>query len=225
MTRLASIIVSLWLSASAAIAGQFGPSQHAIHADDGVLMTNFDLSPALLSQLAALPGKIPTGNPNGDVTLYQLYDLNCPFCREASADVDALVRADKRIKLVFVPYAVLSVQSVQGALVELAVAKMLPGEKFLDFHRRVYAGRGMIDGARAIAAAQDMGLDGKKIVEIGNTPDMLAMLKQNADYGAAAKLIATPDYIIAGVAILGHPGLKPLQKVIAAVRKCGKVVC
>ena len=47
-----------------------------------------------------------------------------------------------------------------------------------------------------------------------------AALKQNADYGSAAKLIATPDYVIAGVAILGHPGLEPLQKVIAAVRKC-----
>jgi hypothetical protein len=27
------------------------------------------------------------------------------------------------------------------------------------------------------------------------------------------------------VAILGHPGLEPLRKVIAAVRTCKKVVC
>jgi protein-disulfide isomerase len=208
-----------------AFAAQFGPSQHPIAADDGTPMTNFDMPPALLSQLESLPGKIPVGNPKGDVTLYQLYDLNCPFCREAAADIQQILRTDKRLKLVFVPYAVLSVQSVQGAMVEVVVSKMLTPEQFLEFHNRIYAGRGTIDGARAIAAAQSMGLDGKAIVERGNTPETLAVLKQNADYGSAAKLIATPDYVIAGVAILGHPGLEPLQKVIAAVRKCGKVVC
>jgi hypothetical protein len=38
-------------------------------------------------------------------------------------------------------------------------------------------------------------------------------------------LAATPAYVIGGVAILGHPGLKPLQAVVASMRACGKVVC
>jgi protein-disulfide isomerase len=222
--RLAIAAVLCALSAGA-FAAQFGPSQHPLQADDGTPMTNFDMTPALLSQLEMLPGKVPVGNAKGDVTLYQFYDLNCPFCREAAADVQEILKTDKKLKLVFVPYAVLSVQSVQGAMVEIVVAKMLSPEKFLEFHKRIYEGRGTIDGARAIAAAQAMGLDGKAIVERGNTPETVSVLKQNADYGQAAKLIATPDYVIAGVAILGHPGLEPLKNVIAAVRKCGKVIC
>lgn len=225
MIKIILVALATFVMAAGALAAQFGPAQYGIKAFDGEPITNFDLSPALLSQLALLPGKVTVGDPNGDVTLYEFSDLNCPFCREASADIDALVHSDKKLKLVFMPYPVLSLQSVQGALVEITVAKMMTGEQFLDFHRRIYAGRGVVDGSRALAVAQDMGLDAKKIVELGNTPATLDLLKQNSDFGSKAKLIATPDYVINGVAILGHPGLKPLQRVIAAVRQCGKVVC
>jgi protein-disulfide isomerase len=222
MKKLVLIVLALWLTAASAPAEQ---SQYAIKADDGGVMTNFVLAPALQSQLALLPGKVIVGDQNGDVTLVQFYDLNCPYCRLAAGDIDGLIHGDKKLKLVLVPYAVLSVQSVQGALVEMAAAKMLTPDQFFEFHRRIYAGRGVIDGDRALAAAESMGLDAKKIVDIGNTPETLSVLKQSADFGTEAKLIATPDYVIGGVAILGHPGLRSLQKIVAAMRNCGKVVC
>ena len=102
---------------------------------------------------------MPVGNPNGDVTLYQFYDLNCPFCHEAAADVDDLITSDAKLRLVFVPYPVLSVQSVEGARVEFGVRELAPPAKFLEFHRKLYASRGTIDGARALSAARMLGLD------------------------------------------------------------------
>ena len=135
------------------------------------------------------------------------------------------MRADKKLKLVFVPYAVLSIQSVQGALIEIAVAKMLSADKFLDFHRRIYAQRGMIDGARALAAAKDLGLDPQKVAAEANTEATLNVLRTTATFGTDAKLVATPAYVIGNVVILGHPGRKALQKTIASMRQCGKVVC
>ena len=93
------------LHRGAAIAAQFGPAQFRIKADDGDPIANFNLNAEQAARIAALPGKVAVGNLTGDVTLLQFYDLNCPYCREAAADVDALVRADKKLKLVFVPYA------------------------------------------------------------------------------------------------------------------------
>ena len=92
------------------------------------------------------------------MTLLQFYDLNCPYCREAAADIDALVRSDEKLKLVFVPYAVLSVASVRGAMVEIAAAKQLTPEQYLDFHKRIYANRGTIDGAAGAGGMRDAGL-------------------------------------------------------------------
>jgi protein-disulfide isomerase len=206
-------------------AAQFGPDQYPIKSDEGDPITNFDLKPELAARLSQLPGQVAVGNLNGDVTLVQFYDLNCPFCREAAADIDVLVRGDKNLKLVFAPYAVLSVQSAQGALVELAAGEMLTPEKYLDFHREIYAGRGRIDAPRVLAAAEVIGLDRQELAEAANTESMLAVLKRNADFGSEAKLIATPAYVINGVAILGHPGLKSLQRVIRSVRTCRKVAC
>jgi protein-disulfide isomerase len=223
--RPAAVLLTLLVGIGAAAAAQFGTSQYPIKADDGEAIANFALSKEMSARLAKLPGQVAAGNLQGDVTLVQFYDLNCPYCREAAADVDALVRADGKLKLVFVPYAVLSVSSVQGALIEIGASKMLTPEKFLDFHRRIYAGRGNIDGARVLAAAQGEGLDPQALARASNTDATLNVLKDNANFGTAAGLVATPAYVIGGVAILGHPGLKPLQTVVAAMRACGKVVC
>ncbi len=201
------------------------PTRYPIKAYDGETIANFELKPALAARLDKLPGKVPVGNLNGDVTLLQFYDLNCPYCREAAADIDTLVRSDSNLKLIFVPYAVLSVASVRGAMVEIAAAKQLTPDQYLEFHRRIYANRGTIDGPKVLAVAKDMGLDPQKLASIANTEATLNILRDNATFGGEAGLAATPAYVIDGVAIVGHPGLKPLQTVIAAVRACGKVVC
>jgi protein-disulfide isomerase len=211
--------------ASMAHAAQFGDARYKIVSDRGDTIANFELSPDLVKRMVALAGQVPVGNLQGDVTVYQFYDLNCPYCREASADIDAILRADKKLKLVFVPYAVLSIQSVQGALIELAVAKMAPPDKFIEFHRRIYAQRGMIDGTRALAAARDLGLDPQKVAAEGNTETALNILRATATFGGDAKLVATPAYVIGNVAIVGHPGKKALERAIASMRQCGKVVC
>jgi protein-disulfide isomerase len=227
MTRLATIGLALVICAavSSAAMAQFGPSQYAIKDSDGDPVTNFDLSAEISARLAKLPGKVEAGNLHGDVTVLQFYDLNCPYCRQAAADVNALVSADRKLKLVFVPYAVLSVQSVQGGLVELAAAKLLTPEKFLQFHNRIYASRGIIDAPRVLAAAQDVGLDQQKLAAAANTESTLEILKSNAMFGSAAQLVVTPAYVVNGVAILGHPGLKSLQGVVRSVRACGKIAC
>jgi protein-disulfide isomerase len=215
----------LCLSVAPVLAQQMGAAQFQIRDSDGQLNTNFSLPPAFGMKLAALPAQVPVGNAKGDVTLYQFYDLNCPYCREAAQDVDTLVRADPKLKLVFVPYPVLSVASVQGALIEVGASKSMTPAQYLDFHKRIYAGRGLIDGPRVLAAAGEFGLDKAKLAAVSNTESTLNQLRTNSDFGTEAKLGVTPAYIIGGVVILGHPGLKPLETVVKAMRACGKVVC
>ncbi len=224
MFRMAAV-AALCLFAAPAFAQHEGTAQFQIRDSDGELNTNFALGPEFGMKLAALQAQMPVGNLKGDVTLYQFYDLNCPYCREAARDVDALVRNDPKLKLVLVPYPVLSVQSVQGALIEVGASKSMTPAQYLDFHKRIYSGRGLIDGPRVLAAAGEFGLDKNKLAAESNTEPTLALLRANADYGTEAKLGVTPAYIIGGVVILGHPGLKPLETVIKAMRTCGKVVC
>ena len=202
----------------------FGPPKYPIKAEDGSTIANHALSAEQVAQVARLPGLVDATTVKGDVTLYQFYDLNCPYCRRAAADIDKLIAGDAPLRLVFVPYPVLSRESIEGSRVELAVRELAP-QRFLEFHRKVYAGRGVIDGARAIAVTDEMGLDRKSIIEIANMPRITETMKAHAQLGSELKLVATPAYVIQGAAIVGHPGLTALRKVIASVRSCRKVVC
>jgi protein-disulfide isomerase len=224
MIARVALVLTLMLVSVVAEAQQFGPAQFPIKDDDGDPISNHALSAGQMKQVAGLPGLVEVSG-KGDVTLYQFYDLNCPFCREAAADVDELIRTDQALRLVFVPYPVLSVQSVAGARVELALRELGTPKQFLEFHRKIYAGRGVIDGERALAVVQAMGFDRQKIIDAANAQRVTATMTAHARLGTALKLMATPAYVVAGVAILGHPGLEPLRKVIASVRRCKAVVC
>jgi len=223
IARLA-LAAALLTASLAASAQQFGPAQFPLKADDGDLISNHALTADQMAQVERLPGLVDAVGPKGNVTVYQFYDLNCPFCREAAADVDKLIFTDPALRLIFVPYPVLSVQSVEGARVELAVRELAP-QRFLEFHRKVYAGRGIIDGARALAVTDAMGLDRKRIIDIANTKRVTDTMTTHAKVGTALKLVATPAYVVQGVAILGHPGLEPLRKIVASVRTCKAVIC
>jgi protein-disulfide isomerase len=219
------LVVALVLAGlPAAFAQQIGGAQLPIKAGDGRAVANHALSAAQMAQVERLPGLVNATVADGDVTIYQFYDLNCPYCRQAAADIGKLIAADPALRLVFVSYPVLSVQSIEASRVELAVRELAP-KRFFEFHRKVYAGRGVIDGTRAVGVTDAMGFDRNKIVEIANKPGITDIMKTHARVGGELKLVATPAYVIQGVAIVGHPGFESLRKVVASVRSCKKVAC
>jgi protein-disulfide isomerase len=219
------LVVALLLAASSAsFAQRIGGAQFPIKAGDGTVVANHAISAQQMAQIEELPGLVDATVANGDVTIYQFYDLNCPYCRQAAADIGKLIAADSALRLVFVPYPVLSVQSIEASRVELAVRELAP-KRFFEFHRKVYAGRGTIDGARAVSVTDAMGFDRNKIVEIANKPGITDIMKTHARVGGQLRLVATPAYVVQGVAIVGHPGFESLRKVVASVRSCRKVVC
>ncbi len=115
---------------------------------------------------------------------------------------------------------------MQGALIEVAAGKMLSPEQFLDFHRRIYAGRGADRRRARHGGGEGPGpRSAEALAAVANTEATLNVLRKTPRSAARRASQATPAYVIGGVAILGHPGLKPLQQLVGAMRACGKVVC
>jgi len=223
MTSLTRLLFALMLIV-APLTAHADQGELPIKADDGTVIANHRVSPELESQIEKLPGAVVAANPNGKITIAEFYDLNCPYCRKASADVDALVASNKQVRLVLVPYPVLGIPSILGGRVEFAVAKIAP-EKFYAFHRKVYEGRGVIDANRALAAAQDVGLEATEVAAAANDEGLTPKMLKHVRLGDALKIMATPGFVIKGVAIVGYPGPKTLANLVASVEKCGQVVC
>lgn len=192
---------------------------------DGAPVANHRIAPEQAAAVGKLPGVVVVGNPNGDVTLAEFYDLNCPYCRRASADVDAILKSDKNLKVILVPFPVLGIASIQAGRVELAVRKLSDPKIFYAFHRKIYEGRGVIDGNRALAVANELKIDQQKLLTAANDDSVTETIKAHVRLGNALNLAATPSYVINNVAIVGHPGGQSLKAIVAAVRKCGQVVC
>ncbi|MGC1347436.1 MAG: thioredoxin domain-containing protein, partial [Methyloceanibacter sp.] len=55
------------------------------------------------------------GNPNGDVSVVEFFDYNCPFCRHALHAVVKLIDDDGKVRLVLKELPILSDDSVAAA--------------------------------------------------------------------------------------------------------------
>lgn len=221
----AAIIFAPSILAPNIASAQGVPVRLPITADDGSPIMNHQILPDRTAAAEKLPGAVVAANPAGDVTVVEFYDLNCPYCRKASADIDALIAADKKLRLVLVPFPVLGIPSIQAGRVEIAVAKSVPADIFYQYHRKLYEGRGTIDGQRALAAMESFKLDQQKIVNVANDDGITEIMKAHVRFADKIGLKATPSYLIADVALQGHPGQKTIKGIVESVRKCGKAVC
>jgi protein-disulfide isomerase len=80
------LILSFILVLSPYAQAQGLKAERPILNEDGSRVANHAITPDRVAAAEKLPGAIVAANPNGDVTLVEFYDLNCPYCRRASAD-------------------------------------------------------------------------------------------------------------------------------------------
>jgi protein-disulfide isomerase len=198
-------------------------SEFPLTGDDGTRLANHTVKvPGPIDQL---PGVVVAANPGGTTTLIEFYDLNCPYCRVASADIADMVDLDPQLRLVLVPFPVLGIASIGASRVELAVAKLGSPAQFYDFHRKIYAQRGVTDGERALEVAQGLGFDKQVLTTVGNSDEITEQMKAHVRLGNSLGLAATPSFIVSGVAVLGFPGRYRLQAIVDAAGTCGKILC
>jgi len=218
--------LALALSSLAVLAqsrGAAGEAEYHLLGDEGQRLPNHTVK--LLGPIDRLPGVVVVGNAKGKETLIEFYDLNCPFCRVAAADLGEMLKRDSQLRLVLVPYPILGIPSIGAARVELAIAKLGTPEQFYAFHRQVYAQRGTTDGPRALEIAAGLGLNKQNLLALGDSDEITGTMKNLVNLGTALGLEATPSFIVGNLAILGYPGPRALQAMVNAVGTCGKAVC
>jgi protein-disulfide isomerase len=171
------------------------------------------------------PRDFAAGNPAGDVTLVEFFDYNCGYCKRALADLQALMKADPKLKVVLKDFPVLGPESVEASRVALAAKKQLKGEKLFEYHVKLMETRGRINGERAIAVAKDMGVDVARLQKDMEAPEVKTTLQENVSLGDKLGLSGTPAFVVGNEVISGAVGLEPMRRTVAGVRQCGKAVC
>ncbi len=169
------------------------------------------------------PDHVVLGNPNGDVTLVEMFDYNCGYCRQAMPDLAALIAEDPNLKVILKEFPILSEGSMEAARVGVAFAQA--GGDYWQFHQKLFTSRGQVNGETALAAAQDLGMSRVSLELEMNTPEVEGILDKSYEIARSLGVSGTPTYILGDEIIPGAIGLDALRQRIANMRACGETAC
>ena len=145
----------------------------------------------------------------------EIFDYNCPYCRKAFQTLDALV-AKKKLRLGLMDSPMLAVGSVQAAKLRQAVLIVDGPDKAFEFHRKLYAKKGVIDGDVAVGVAQDMGLDVKKLADVANGQEVRDRIIAQMHFLDRIGVATTPSFILNGKLLSGWPGAQGFHDALKA---------
>jgi protein-disulfide isomerase len=165
------------------------------------------------------PRQVVLGNPKGDVTLVEFFDYNCGYCKRAHADMKLLIEEDPNLRVVLKEFPILGEGSVAAAQIAVAVLLTAP-DKYPAFHDALITEKGQVDGPKALAVAQDLGLDPEALKVKASSDEAKANITEVRDLAAKLDLTGTPSYATKLKVVVGAVGFEALKGEIQSVRDC-----
>lgn len=192
-------------------AATLGIAPHAAlaHDDDKVL------TEALVLRDPEVP---VVGNPNGDISIVEWYDYNCPYCRRIAPEVRQVVEDDGKVRLVLKDWPILGEVSKLSARLVLAAKYQ---DKFLPAHEALIGVASRLTEPRVRELIAGAGVDMDRLNKdlASNAASINGVLARNNDQARAFEFRGTPSFIVGKYRVPGVISMKEFEQVIADARK------
>src|SRR5713226_6914272 len=156
------------------------------------------------------------GNLNGDVTLVEFFDYNCPYCRQMVPVMIKAEEGDPQLRVVYKEFPILGPNSTFAAKAALAAHKQA---KYVAFHRALYQVRGAVDPAKITEAAATVGLDVERLKIDMEDPALEAAIDKNLELAKVLRINGTPGFVVGDQILRGATDLKTLQAWVRAAKE------
>jgi protein-disulfide isomerase len=175
-------------------------------------------SEAMIWRDPAIPA---AGNPNGNLTLVEFSDFNCPYCRKVFPVMQKVVREDGDIRLIYKVWPIFGPPSVYGA--QMTLASRGQG-KYVQAYDALMSSNTRITEETADRILASAGIDvsrakqdlKKNIGEIGG------ILKRHHAQAEGLSFQGTPSFIIGKFRLFGAQSEEVFKQAIADARKALK---
>lgn len=171
------------------------------------------------SEMILTDPEAPTaGNPDGDLTIMDFFDYNCPFCKDSAVHLERLVTADGKIKLVYKDWPVLTPTSIVGA--KLALGARYQSKYLVAHHALMNIPGSGISQQQMIEAVREAGVDMKRLdadIE-ANAAAISGLLKRNLAIADAIALQGTPGFLVGPYKVNQALNYDGFQHVVADAR-------
>lgn len=156
------------------------------------------------------------GNPDGDVTVVEFFDYNCPYCRRAMSEVQGLLKADPDVRLVYREWPILNEGSVFAARAALAAREQ---GKYEDFHWALMRLNEPAIEASVLQVAMEIGLDLDKLRADMDAPEVQRHIDQSMRLAQALGFNGTPSFVIGDNLVPGYVEQKQLEELADEARR------
>jgi protein-disulfide isomerase len=158
------------------------------------------------------------GARDGDVTLVEFFDYNCPYCRLSHPDVERLLKEDKKLKVVYRDLPVLGDASREAALASLSAAEQ---GRYRRFYTWMFRDKARVSTQKTIQGVRAAGLNEVRTARDMKSARLEAEIEKNLRLGGALGLTGTPSYVIGDRILSGAVGYDELKQAVAEARDKG----
>lgn len=156
------------------------------------------------------------GNPRGNLTIVDFYDIRCPPCRAMNPWFQKLLAADPQIRYIPVDYPLLGAPSILGT--EAMFAAQAQG-KYAEMRARLMKQTSPPDISLIHADARALGLDWPRM-ELAMSGDAIAhRISANLARGRALGVKAIPAMFIGDIMVTGALSYPDLVATVARARE------
>jgi protein-disulfide isomerase len=205
---------ALALLGTGAIALGFGAAPQAVRAAGDA-----DEETVLTEALVLRDPDIPVaGNADGDVTIVEYFDYQCPYCRKIEPELRQVVQDDGKVRLIWKDWPILGPVSLVAARMALAARYQ---DKYVRAHEAMMAINSKLTEPRIRDVLADAGIDIDRLNGdlVTNAKGIDALLARNNDQATAFGFKGTPSFIVGKFRVPGVLTMEEFGQVIADARK------
>jgi protein-disulfide isomerase len=158
------------------------------------------------------------GNPNGDVSIVEWFDYQCPYCRKLEPELRQVVQDDGKVRLVLKDWPILGPVSVVASRMALACKYQ---DKFIAAHDALIGVNSKLTEPRINELLAGAGIDVDRATRdlAANAKAIDAILARNNDQAAAFEFRGTPSFIVGKFRVPGVLTMAQFEQVVADARK------
>jgi protein-disulfide isomerase len=204
----AIFVLALW---AGAVTGAPAPTP-ASDTQDNVLSKESVLRDADIPSL---------GNPQGDITIVEYFDYQCPYCKKIAPVLDQVLRDDKQVRLVLKDWPIFGEPSGYASRLVHATKYQ---DKYEAAHRALISHTGKLTEAAIDETLAQAGVDLEKAKAdlATNKAAIDTLMKRNTEQAQAFGFLGTPGFVVGTFRVPGGLTAEQFKIAIADARAAAK---
>jgi protein-disulfide isomerase len=173
---------------------------------------------AVVSALAQPPIMPAAGAKDADVTIVEFFDYNCPFCKETAPELQKLLRADPKVRILYKEWPIFGGVSDYAARSALAANWQ---SRFLIAHDALIGSAHDLDETSQVdAVLKSAGVDLTQLARdrTAHAAEITAILARDAQEAATLGFKGTPGIVVGRQLLPRSLTLKDLQELTQSAR-------